>query len=124
MLEQTINCVCVFLNKRIHTSTFHPFGKSTTLDLYSLSLVTLTVIDSSDLLRLLLSTAIPMLMAYRYFNPAASSSSNVNPRPSLSFMLYFMVGHRTIGLNLSTGLGASLAAFSLRRALRFWAFFG
>jgi len=45
------------------------------------------------------------------------NSVRVKPRPARTRRLYLMVGHRTIGLNLSTGRGATAAAFE-RRALR------
>jgi hypothetical protein len=41
----------------------------------------------------------------------------VNPRPARTRRLYLRVGHRTIGLSLSTGRGARAAAFA-RRASR------
>jgi hypothetical protein len=45
------------------------------------------------------------------------SSAKVKPRPARTRRLYLIVGHRTIGLSLSTGRGATAAAFE-RRALR------
>ena len=45
------------------------------------------------------------------------NSVRVNPRPVRTRALYLMVGHRTIGLSLSTGRGATAAAFA-RRAMR------
>ena len=45
------------------------------------------------------------------------SSARENPRPARTRRLYLIVGQRTTGLNLSTGRGATLMAFSLR-ALR------
>lgn len=45
------------------------------------------------------------------------NSVRVKPRPARTRRLYLIVGHRTIGLNLSTGRGATAAAFE-RRALR------
>lgn len=41
----------------------------------------------------------------------------MKPRPARTRRLYLIVGHRTIGLNLSTGRGATTAALE-RRALR------
>lgn len=54
--------------------------------------------------------------------PAAFSSSSVNPRPSLIFMLYRIVGQCTTGLNgPHAGLGAIRLAFSMRtRCLLFF----
>jgi hypothetical protein len=49
--------------------------------------------------------------------PLTFNSVKVNPRPARTRRLYLTVGHRTIGLNLSTGRGATAAAFE-RRALR------
>ena len=45
------------------------------------------------------------------------SSASEKPRPALTRRLYLMVGQRTIGLSLSTGRGATAAAFWMR-ALR------
>ena len=45
------------------------------------------------------------------------NSASENPRPALTRRLYLIVGHRTIGLSLSTGRGATAAAF-VRRAFR------
>jgi hypothetical protein len=45
------------------------------------------------------------------------NSAKVKPRPARTRRLYLMVGHRTIGLSLSTGRGATAADFE-RRALR------
>jgi hypothetical protein len=45
------------------------------------------------------------------------NSAKVKPRPARTRRLYLMVGHLTIGLSLSTGRGATAAAFE-RRALR------
>jgi hypothetical protein len=45
------------------------------------------------------------------------NSVRVKPRPARTRRLYLIVGHRTMGLNLSTGRGATAAAFE-RRALR------
>lgn len=45
------------------------------------------------------------------------NSVKVKPRPARTRRLYLSVGHRTIGLNLSTGRGATADAFA-RRALR------
>jgi hypothetical protein len=45
------------------------------------------------------------------------NSAKVKPRPARTRRLYLIVGHRTIGLSLSTGRGATAAAFD-RRALR------
>jgi hypothetical protein len=45
------------------------------------------------------------------------NSVKVKPRPALTRRLYLIVGHRTTGLSLSTGRGATAAAFE-RRALR------
>lgn len=45
------------------------------------------------------------------------SSARVKPRPARTRLLYLIVGHRTMGLSLSTGRGATAAAFE-RRALR------
>ena len=44
------------------------------------------------------------------------SSINVNPRPARTRRLYLTVGQRTTGRSLSTGLGATLAAFDRRAA--------
>lgn len=46
----------------------------------------------------------------------------MKPRPARARRLYLMVGHRTIGLSLSTGRGATAAAFA-RRAKRRVTFF-
>lgn len=40
------------------------------------------------------------------------NSENVNPRPARTRRLYLIVGHRTIGLNLSVGRGAACAALT------------
>ena len=45
------------------------------------------------------------------------SSASENPRPALTRRLYLIEGHRTTGLSLSTGRGATAAAF-VRRAFR------
>lgn len=45
------------------------------------------------------------------------NSASENPRPTLTRRLYLIVGHRTIGLSLSTGRGATAAAF-ITRAFR------
>lgn len=45
------------------------------------------------------------------------NSASEKPRPALTRRLYLIVGHRTIGLSLSTGRGATAAAF-VRRAFR------
>jgi hypothetical protein len=45
------------------------------------------------------------------------NSVRVKPRPARTRRLYLMVGHRTMGLNLSIGRGATAADFA-RRALR------
>jgi hypothetical protein len=50
-------------------------------------------------------------------NPHTFNSVKVKPRPARTRRLYLIVGHRTIGLSLSTGRGATAAAFE-RRALR------
>jgi len=42
------------------------------------------------------------------------SSASEKPRPARTRRLYLTVGQRTTGLSLSTGRGASLAAFSTR----------
>lgn len=46
------------------------------------------------------------------------NSAKVKPLPTLALLLYLMVGHCTTGLNLSTGRGATLAAFARRAVLR------
>ncbi len=67
-----------------------PFlGKTISLDWYSLSLWTLSCKDSNDLLVRLWSTAIPTVRAKVGLIPAAFNSSKVNPRPSLTFELYY-----------------------------------
>jgi hypothetical protein len=50
------------------------------------------------------------------------SSVRVKPRPARSRRLYLIVGHRTTGLSLSTGRGATAAAFAARTDRRriFW----
>lgn len=45
------------------------------------------------------------------------NSASENPRPALTRRLYLIVGHRTTGLSLSTGRGATAAAL-VRRAFR------
>lgn len=45
------------------------------------------------------------------------SSASEKPRPALTRRLYLIEGHRTTGLSLSTGRGATAAAF-VRRAFR------
>lgn len=39
------------------------------------------------------------------------SSARENPRPARTRRLYLMLGQRTMGFNLSTGRGATAAAF-------------
>ena len=46
------------------------------------------------------------------------SSAKVKPRPARTRLLYLMVGQRTTGLSLSTGRGATFAAFSWRLVRR------
>ena len=62
-----------------------------------------------------------------FFNPLRKfritlSSAREKPRPARTRRLYLMVGHRTMGLSLSTGLGARAAALAERAPLRriFW----
>lgn len=47
------------------------------------------------------------------------NSANVKPRPARTRRLYLTVGQRTIGRSLSTGRGATFAAFSIRALRRF-----
>ena len=54
----------------------------------------------------------PYILIFHTFN-----SAKVKPRPARTRRLYLMVGHRTMGLNLSIGFGATAADFA-RRALR------
>merc|ERR1711964_52558 len=63
------------------------------------------------------STEIPMVRANLRGMPAAFSSAREKPRPGRTRRLYLMVGQRTTGLSLSTGLGATFAALATR-ALR------
>lgn len=49
---------------------------------------------------------------------ASFSSAREKPRPARTRRLYLTVGQRTTGRSLSTGLGATRAAFSLRESRR------
>lgn len=62
----------------------------------------------------------PIVRASRFPMPADFSSSKVNPRPSLTFLLYRTLGQRTAGLNKpATGRGAISWPFLYRlRRLR------
>lgn len=77
--------------------------------LYSSNLATLASKPSTFLLTLLWSTAIPTVLAYLGANLAAFNSAKEKPLPALTFLLYLMVGHLTIGLKESIGFGATLA---------------
>jgi hypothetical protein len=90
----------VFLSKTMRES----------LNFWSLS--TLTLKDSSDLLTLLVSTAIPIVLAYLACKPTAFNSAGVKPLPALTLLLCLIVGHLTTGLKRSTGFGATFAAFA------------
>lgn len=46
------------------------------------------------------------------------SSAKLKPRPARTRRLYLMEGQRTTGLSLSTGRGATAAAFAMRASLR------
>ena len=60
------------------------------------------------------STEIPMVRASLRGMLASFSSAREKPRPARTRRLYLTVGQRTMGRSLSTGLGATRAAFSLR----------
>lgn len=100
---------------------------------YSFRRATLTVRDSWERFWRRASTDMPIVGASLRGIPASYvllephkfdiplfhtfNSVKVKPRPALTRRLYLIVGHRTIGLSLSTGRGATAAAFE-RRALR------
>jgi len=63
-------------------------GKTTNLDLYSLSRSTFDCKDSSLLFVRLWSTAMPIVCARFLLMPATFSSSSVKPRPSFNLELY------------------------------------
>jgi hypothetical protein len=100
---------------------------------YSFRRATLTVRDSWERFCRRASTDMPIVGASLRGIPASYvllephkfdiplfhtfNSVKVKPRPALTRRLYLIVGHRTIGLSLSTGRGATAAAFE-RRALR------
>ena len=104
---------------------------------YALRRSTFALSDSSERLARRGSTAIPMVAAYflgmpasyEYVSPKRTlkrldilelytfSSAKEKPRPARTRRLYLIVGHRTTGRSLSTGRGATAAAFE-RRAFR------
>ena len=68
---------------------------------------------------LLLSTAIPTVLANWGVNFAALISCRVNPLPYLILPAYFLVGQWIMGLSFSSGRGkmaAALAALALNLA--------
>lgn len=79
---------------------------------YLVNLSTLLLNASLSLFLLLLSTAMPIDLAYIGSTLAALSSSSENPLPSLTLWLYLRVIQRTTGLRLFRGLGASFSALS------------
>ena len=92
--------------------------KIVTLLRYSRSLSTFALKLSELLFLRRKSTDIPIERAKKWSKPAASHSSGVNPLPSLTFLLYLIVGHRTTGRSFSTGMGESLLALAMRTLLR------
>lgn len=65
----------------------------------------------------LLCLSDPLLPNPISYSSHTFNSASVKPRPARTRRLYLMVGHRTMGLNLSIGRGATAADFA-RRALR------